>query len=134
MLGEEAGEDSDADGRTAWDEVLRVATNAPRAPLADARLVAALRPLGADELACLRTGTPLAEGGTRMLRIIHRFSTGGAASSTAGFPAVRSAWRHGTDHGQDRPQADRQARCCLGAARLGNRRDYMLCTEPREEA
>ena len=60
VLGGKAGEDSDADGRTAWDEVVRVATNAPLAPLADARLVAALRPLGADELACLRTGTAAA--------------------------------------------------------------------------
>src|ERR1700759_4432391 len=49
--------DSDADGRTAWDEIVRVATNAPRAALGDARLVTALRPLTAEELAGLRTGT-----------------------------------------------------------------------------
>jgi alpha-D-ribose 1-methylphosphonate 5-triphosphate synthase subunit PhnH len=47
-------------GRTAWDEIVRVATNAPRAALGDARLVAALRPLTAAELASLRTGTAAA--------------------------------------------------------------------------
>ena len=41
----------------AWDEIVRVATNAPRTALRDARLVTALRPLTADELAGLRTGT-----------------------------------------------------------------------------
>lgn len=51
---------SDADGRTAWDEIVRVATNAPRAALGDARLVTALRPLTAEELAGLRTGTAAA--------------------------------------------------------------------------
>jgi alpha-D-ribose 1-methylphosphonate 5-triphosphate synthase subunit PhnH len=44
----------------AWDEIVRVATNAPRTALGDARLVAALRPLTADELAGLRTGTAAA--------------------------------------------------------------------------
>src|ERR1700761_2046335 len=52
--------DSDADGRTAWDEIVRVATNAPRAALGDARLVAALRTLTTEELAGLRTGTAAA--------------------------------------------------------------------------
>jgi len=55
----EAGPDGAA-GRTAWDEIVRVATNAPRAALGDARLVAALRPLTAAELASLRTGTAAA--------------------------------------------------------------------------
>ena len=44
----------------AWDEIVRVATNAPRTALRDARLVTALRPLTADELAGLRTGTAAA--------------------------------------------------------------------------
>jgi alpha-D-ribose 1-methylphosphonate 5-triphosphate synthase subunit PhnH len=44
----------------AWDEIVRVATNAPRTSLGDARLVTALRPLTADELAGLRTGTAAA--------------------------------------------------------------------------
>jgi alpha-D-ribose 1-methylphosphonate 5-triphosphate synthase subunit PhnH len=53
--GTEDGEDA-----TAWDGIVRVATNAPRAPLGAARLVAALRPLTAGELAGLRTGTAAA--------------------------------------------------------------------------
>jgi len=49
----------------AWDEVVRVATSAPRAALGDARLVAALRPLTLGELAGLRVGTAAApEDGT----------------------------------------------------------------------
>jgi len=44
----------------AWDEIVRVATNAPRTALRDARLVTALRPLTADELGGLRTGTAAA--------------------------------------------------------------------------
>jgi alpha-D-ribose 1-methylphosphonate 5-triphosphate synthase subunit PhnH len=44
----------------AWDEIVRVATNAPRTALSDARLVTALRPLTADELGGLRTGTAAA--------------------------------------------------------------------------
>jgi alpha-D-ribose 1-methylphosphonate 5-triphosphate synthase subunit PhnH len=43
-----------------WDEVVRVATSAPPAALADARLAAALRPLTFGELAGLRTGTAAA--------------------------------------------------------------------------
>jgi alpha-D-ribose 1-methylphosphonate 5-triphosphate synthase subunit PhnH len=46
--------------QTAWDETVRVATNAPRAALGEARLVAALRPLSADELGRLCTGTAAA--------------------------------------------------------------------------
>jgi alpha-D-ribose 1-methylphosphonate 5-triphosphate synthase subunit PhnH len=57
VIGEET--DPGADGRTAWDEIVRVATNAPRAVLGDARLVAALRPLSANELGRLRTGTAI---------------------------------------------------------------------------
>jgi alpha-D-ribose 1-methylphosphonate 5-triphosphate synthase subunit PhnH len=49
---------SDEEG--AWDEIVRVGTSAPRTPLSDARLVAALRPLAIDELAGLRTGTAIA--------------------------------------------------------------------------
>jgi len=49
---------SDEEG--AWDEIVRVGTNAPRTVLSDARLVAALRPLAFDELAGLRTGTAVA--------------------------------------------------------------------------
>jgi alpha-D-ribose 1-methylphosphonate 5-triphosphate synthase subunit PhnH len=55
VLGEES-----AEGLTAWDEIVRVATNAPRAALGAARLVAALRPLTAGELAGLRAGTAAA--------------------------------------------------------------------------
>jgi alpha-D-ribose 1-methylphosphonate 5-triphosphate synthase subunit PhnH len=50
----------DAATGAAWDEIVRVATNAPRAALGDARLVAALRPLSLDELSALRTGTAAA--------------------------------------------------------------------------
>jgi alpha-D-ribose 1-methylphosphonate 5-triphosphate synthase subunit PhnH len=49
-----------SDEAGAWDEVVRVATSAPRAALADARLAAALRPLASGELAGLRTGTAAA--------------------------------------------------------------------------
>ena len=56
----QASPDGGAAGRTAWDAIVRVATNAPRAALGDARLVAALRPLTAGELASLRTGTAAA--------------------------------------------------------------------------
>lgn len=59
--GREAGDKAAPDaGRTAWDEIVRVATNAPRAALADARLVAALRPLAPAEFASLRIGTAAA--------------------------------------------------------------------------
>jgi alpha-D-ribose 1-methylphosphonate 5-triphosphate synthase subunit PhnH len=54
---EDAG---NGDVATVWDEIVRVATNAPRAPLGAARLVAALRPLTTGELAGLRTGTAAA--------------------------------------------------------------------------
>jgi alpha-D-ribose 1-methylphosphonate 5-triphosphate synthase subunit PhnH len=85
VLGAAAGEDSDADGQTAWDEVVRVATNAPRAPLADARLVAALRPLGADELACLRTGTPAApEDGALACLAVTGIAAAGDGSEVTG--------------------------------------------------
>jgi alpha-D-ribose 1-methylphosphonate 5-triphosphate synthase subunit PhnH len=95
VLGEEAGEDSDADERTAWDEVVRVATNAPRAALADARLVAVLRPLGEDELACLRTGTPAApeDGALACLAVAGIEAADGASeitgSSAGGEPGPR---------------------------------------------
>jgi alpha-D-ribose 1-methylphosphonate 5-triphosphate synthase subunit PhnH len=49
-----------SDEAGAWDEIVRVAAGAPRAALADARLVAALRPLAFGELASLRTGTAAA--------------------------------------------------------------------------
>jgi alpha-D-ribose 1-methylphosphonate 5-triphosphate synthase subunit PhnH len=49
-----------SDEAGAWDEVVRVATSAPPAALADARMVAALRPLSFGELAGLRTGTAAA--------------------------------------------------------------------------
>jgi alpha-D-ribose 1-methylphosphonate 5-triphosphate synthase subunit PhnH len=59
VMGDEAGADG-ADGPTVWDEIVRVATNAPHAALKDARLVAALRPFGPAELASLRVGTAAA--------------------------------------------------------------------------
>jgi alpha-D-ribose 1-methylphosphonate 5-triphosphate synthase subunit PhnH len=43
-----------------WPEVVRAMTSAPAAELAQARLVAALRPVSGSELAALRTGTPAA--------------------------------------------------------------------------
>ena len=43
-----------------WADVVRAMTSAPAAGLAQARLVAALRPVTADELASLRTGTAAA--------------------------------------------------------------------------
>lgn len=48
---------ADGDG---WDEVVRVATAAPPASLAEASLVSVLRPLADGELARLRTGTATA--------------------------------------------------------------------------
>ncbi|GAA5116539.1 phosphonate C-P lyase system protein PhnH [Pseudonocardia adelaidensis] len=44
----------------AWADALGTATAAPVAPLAGARLVAALRPLAAGELAAVRTGSAAA--------------------------------------------------------------------------
>lgn len=43
-----------------WADVVRAMTLAPAAGLAEARLVAALRPVTEDELSSLRTGTPAA--------------------------------------------------------------------------
>lgn len=43
-----------------WPEVVRAMTSAPAAELAQARLVAALRPVSGSELAALRAGTPTA--------------------------------------------------------------------------
>ncbi|HEY6497210.1 MAG TPA: phosphonate C-P lyase system protein PhnH [Trebonia sp.] len=80
VIGEET--DPGADGRTAWDEIVRVATNAPRAELGDARLVAALRPLGADELGRLRTGTAISpEDGALACLAVSRIAVVADASS-----------------------------------------------------
>jgi alpha-D-ribose 1-methylphosphonate 5-triphosphate synthase subunit PhnH len=76
--------DSDADGRTTWDEIVRVATNAPRAALGDARLVAALRPLTAEELAGLRTGTAAApENGALACLAVTGIATADGTDGTA---------------------------------------------------
>ncbi|MEU0965001.1 phosphonate C-P lyase system protein PhnH [Streptomyces sp. NPDC005917] len=45
------------DGSGRWSEVVAVATNAPAVPLPDARLVAAVRPVAADEIRRLRRGS-----------------------------------------------------------------------------
>ena len=83
--------DSDADGRTAWDEIVRVATNAPRAAPGDARLVTALRPLTAEELAGLRTGTAAApEDGALACLAVTRIATA-TADGTDSTDGVASA-------------------------------------------
>src|ERR1700759_1211574 len=83
--------DSDADGRTAWDEIVRVATNAPRAAPGDARLVTALRPLTAEELAGLRTGTAAApEDGAPACLAVTRIATA-TADGTDSTDGVASA-------------------------------------------
>ncbi len=101
---------------------MRVATNAPRAALGDARLVAALRPLNPDELAGLRTGTALApedgalaclavagiaivdgadgipsssDGGRLLLRLSGPGVPGTRAILVAGLPAGFAAARRG---------------------------------------
>ena len=79
VVGDEAG---------AWDEIVRVATSAPRTALSDARLVAALRPLAIDELAGLRTGTAIApEDGALACLAVAGIATvdgvGGTAAATA---------------------------------------------------
>lgn len=56
----QAADSQATSGANAWDEIVRVATNAPRAALADARLVAALRPLTPNEFSSLRVGTAAA--------------------------------------------------------------------------
>jgi alpha-D-ribose 1-methylphosphonate 5-triphosphate synthase subunit PhnH len=60
VVGDEAGPGGDGGALAALNEIVRVATNAPRSALEDARLVAALRPLGPAELASLRVGTAAA--------------------------------------------------------------------------
>ena len=120
--GDGAGPDGAANvRRTAWDEIVRVATNAPRAALGDARLVAALRPLNPDELADLRTGTALApedgalaclavagiaivdgadgipsssDGGRLLLQLSGPGVPGTRAILVAGLPAGFAAARH----------------------------------------
>ena len=59
-VGADVGTDVGAGGRAALDEIVRVATSAPRSALGDARLVTALRPLTPGELASLRRGTAAA--------------------------------------------------------------------------
>jgi alpha-D-ribose 1-methylphosphonate 5-triphosphate synthase subunit PhnH len=84
VSGDAADLDSDVDGRTAWDEIVRVATNAPRAALGDARLVAALRPLTAEELAGLRTGTAAApEDGALACLAVAGIATADGTDGTA---------------------------------------------------
>ncbi|HEX5269556.1 MAG TPA: phosphonate C-P lyase system protein PhnH, partial [Gemmataceae bacterium] len=101
-----------AEGRTAWDETVRVATNAPRAVLSDARLVAALRPLTADELGSLRIGTAaapedgalacLAVAGIAVVEGVAPF-TDAAGAGAAGAGAARLAVR---EAGVASPAAD----------------------------
>jgi alpha-D-ribose 1-methylphosphonate 5-triphosphate synthase subunit PhnH len=82
---------SDDDGD--WDEIVRVATNAPRAALGDARLVAALRPVTADELADLRTGTaPAPEDGALACLAVTGIATedGTGPATENGIPNTES--------------------------------------------
>ena len=75
-----------SDDGSALDEIVRVATNAPRAALGDARLVAALRPLSEDELGGLRTGTALApeDGALACLAVAGIATVADDASQTSG--------------------------------------------------
>jgi alpha-D-ribose 1-methylphosphonate 5-triphosphate synthase subunit PhnH len=98
VMGDEAGADG-ADGPTVWDEIVRVATNAPHAALKDARLVAALRPLGPAELASLRVGTAAApeDGALACLAVAGIEAVDGTGTGTgAGSEADHGA---GADHG-----------------------------------
>jgi alpha-D-ribose 1-methylphosphonate 5-triphosphate synthase subunit PhnH len=84
VIGDAADLDSGADRRTAWDEIVRVATNAPRAALGDARLVAVLRPLTAEELGSLRTGTAAApEDGALACLAVAGIATADGTDATA---------------------------------------------------
>lgn len=98
--GSGAGVGAGAGRPAAWDEIVRVATNAPRAALGDARLVAALRPLSAGELAGLRTGTAAApeEGALACLAVAGIALTDGvgAAAGTGTADTVDAAAGTGT--------------------------------------
>jgi alpha-D-ribose 1-methylphosphonate 5-triphosphate synthase subunit PhnH len=75
------------DSRVVWGEIVRVATNAPHAALADARLVAALRPLAAGELASLRTGTAAApEDGALACLTVAGIAIAAGTDGIAGSP------------------------------------------------
>lgn len=79
------------DEADAWDEIVRVATNAPRARLSAARLVAALRPLAFDELAGLRTGTAIApeDGALACLAVAGIETVDGADGPATGSDGTR---------------------------------------------
>ena len=87
----------------AWDEIVRVATNAPRTALRDARLVTALRPLTVDELAGLRAGTAAApeDGALACLAVAGIAVVDGADAADAGDGADGS----GDEAGESRDEA-----------------------------
>jgi alpha-D-ribose 1-methylphosphonate 5-triphosphate synthase subunit PhnH len=85
---------ADDAGAGAWDEVVRVASGAPPASLAAARLVSVLRPLAPGELAALRTGTPAApEDGALACLAVRDIAVPGAA---AGGPVIPGPVAQGT--------------------------------------
>lgn len=102
-----ADADSGPSGRTASDEIVRVATNAPRAALGDARLVAALRSLAFDELASLRTGTAAApeDGALACLAVAGIAIVEGAPPVAPAGPDKGHAVADGTE-GADTPGDD----------------------------
>ncbi|TQM03070.1 phosphonate C-P lyase system protein PhnH [Pseudonocardia kunmingensis] len=76
----------------AWADALTTATSAPAAPLAAARLVAALRPLAAGELATVRTGSAAAPEDAALVALAVPDMNGGPALrlSGPGVPDTRT--------------------------------------------
>jgi alpha-D-ribose 1-methylphosphonate 5-triphosphate synthase subunit PhnH len=90
--------------RTAWEEIVRVATSAPRAALGEARLVAALRPLSADELGRLRTGTAAApEDGSLACLAVSGIATVDGVDADGAADAADAA---DVTHGVEGPDGD----------------------------
>lgn len=79
-------------GAPGWAEALATATSAPVAPLGEARLVTALRPLAPGELAGLRAGSASAPEDAALVALAVPALEGGAALrlSGPGVPGTRT--------------------------------------------
>ncbi|MEJ3655532.1 phosphonate C-P lyase system protein PhnH [Actinomycetes bacterium KLBMP 9759] len=75
-------------GDPEWGEVVATATSAPLVPLADARLVAALRPVTLDELRSVRVGRAAAPEEAALVTLAVEALTGGPQMRLRG-PGVR---------------------------------------------
>jgi alpha-D-ribose 1-methylphosphonate 5-triphosphate synthase subunit PhnH len=71
-------------GDDAWEGAITTATSAPAVPLGAARLVAALRPLAAGELATVRTGTAAAPEEAALVALAVPALDGGPALTLTG--------------------------------------------------